>query len=82
LPLAIAWELFVSLPKPHHSNPCPSKTPYSVDEFVGLVNQTVRGWAKLFPACETSQTFRLMQCFIGTRFRRNLTFRSKGRGFG
>lgn len=58
------------------------RAPIPPDEFVGLVNQTVRGWANYFRHVNSSQAFRLMQRFINTRFRRYLTFRSKGRGFG
>lgn len=58
------------------------RAPISPDEFVQRVNQTVRGWAHYYRHTNASQAFRSLQRFINIRFRRYLTFRSKGRGFG
>lgn len=58
------------------------RAPIPPDEFIGLINQTVRGWANYHRHTNASQAFRSMQRFINTRLRRYLTFRSKGRGFG
>ena len=52
------------------------------DEFVRQINQAVRGWANYDTHTKASQAFRALQRFINTRFRRYLTYRSKGRGFG
>jgi len=58
------------------------RAPISPDEFVSRVNRTVRGWANYYRHTNASQAFRSLQRFINTRFRRYLTYRSKGRGFG
>jgi group II intron reverse transcriptase/maturase len=58
------------------------QAPLAPAEFVGQVNQTVRGWVNYFRHTNASQAFRSLQRFINTRFRRYLNFRSKGRGFG
>ena len=58
------------------------RAPISPDEFVKQINEVVRGWVNYFRHTNASQAFRLLQRFINTRFRRYLTFRSKGRGFG
>lgn len=58
------------------------RAPISPDQFVQQINQTVRGWANYYRHTNASQAFRSLQRFINTRFRRYLTFRSKGRGFG
>ena len=58
------------------------RAPISPDEFVQRVNEAVRGWANYYRHTNASQAFRSLQRFINTRFRRYLTFRSKGRGFG
>lgn len=58
------------------------RAPVSPDEFVKRINQTVRGWANYYRHTNASQAYRSMQRFINTRFRRYLTHRSKGRGFG
>jgi hypothetical protein len=52
------------------------------DVFVGSINQTVRGWVNYFAHTNASEAFQTLQRFINIRFRRYLTFRSKGRGFG
>ena len=58
------------------------RAPISPDVFVQQINQTVRGWANYYRHTNASQAFRSLQRFINTRFRRYLTYRSKGRGFG
>lgn len=58
------------------------RAPISPDAFVTRINQTVRGWANYYRHTNASQAFRSMQRFINIRFRRYLTHRSKGRGFG
>jgi RNA-directed DNA polymerase len=58
------------------------RAPISPDAFVQRVNQTVRGWANYYRHINASHAFRSVQRFINTRFRRYLTQRSKGRGFG
>ena len=58
------------------------RAPMSPDEFVQRINQTVRGWANYYRHTNASEAFRRLQRFINTRFRRYLTHRSKGRGFG
>jgi hypothetical protein len=58
------------------------RAPISPDEFVKLVRPIVMGWVNYFRHINASEAFRRLQRFINTRFRRYLTFRSKGRGFG
>ena len=58
------------------------RAPLTPDEFVGAINRTVRGWVNYYAHTNASQAFRALQRFINVRFRRYLTFRSKGRGFG
>jgi group II intron reverse transcriptase/maturase len=58
------------------------RAPVAPDEFVRQINQTVRGWANYYRHTNASEAFRRLQRFINTRFRRYLTYRSKGRGFG
>ena len=58
------------------------RAPVPPDEFVGAINRTVRGWANYFAHTNASEAFRILQRYINIRFRRYLTFRSKGRGFG
>ncbi|MFC1816866.1 reverse transcriptase domain-containing protein [Thermodesulfobacteriota bacterium] len=58
------------------------RAPISPDEFLNLVRPIVMGWANYFRHTNASEAFRRLQRFINTRFRRYLTFRSKGRGFG
>ena len=52
------------------------------DEFVGAINRAVRGWVNYFAHTNASEAFRRLHRFINIRFRRYLTFRRKGRGFG
>jgi len=47
-----------------------------------MVNPVVTGWANYFRHTNASQAFRGLQRFVNIRFRRYLTQRSKGRGFG
>ena len=58
------------------------RAPIPPDEFVRQVNQTVRGWAAYYCHTNASHAFRTLQRFINIRFRRYLTHRHKGRGFG
>ena len=50
--------------------------------FVEMVNPMVMGWVNYFRHTNASQAFRGLQRFVNIRFRRYLTQRSKGRGFG
>ena len=58
------------------------RAPIAPQEFVQQVNQGVRGWVNYYRHTNASQAFRALQRFINVRFRRYLTCRSKGRGFG
>lgn len=58
------------------------RAPISPQEFVAMVNPLVTGWANYFRHTNASQAFRGLQRFVNIRFRRYLTQRSKGRGFG
>jgi RNA-directed DNA polymerase len=58
------------------------RAPISPKTFVDLVNPVVRGWANYYRHTNASQAFRGLQRFVNIRFRRYLTQRSKGRGFG
>lgn len=58
------------------------RAPLCLCEFVGQINQAVRGWVNYYTHTNASQAFRALQRFINIRFRRYLTYRSKGRGFG
>lgn len=58
------------------------RAPVPPDEFLRDLNQVVRGWVNYYRHANASEAFRMLQRFINTRFRRYLTFRSKGRGFG
>ncbi len=58
------------------------RAPVPPDEFVGAINRTVQGWVNYYTHTNASEAFRTLQRFINIRFRRYLTFRSKGRGFG
>src|SRR6266849_2098869 len=58
------------------------RAPISPKEFVAMVNPIVTGWANYFRHTNASQAFRGLQRFVNIRFRRYLTRRSKGRGFG
>jgi hypothetical protein len=58
------------------------RAPIAPQDFVQQGNQVVRGWVNYDRHTNTSQAFRALQRFITVRFRRYLTCRSKGRGFG
>jgi hypothetical protein len=58
------------------------RAPMSPQEFVGMVNPLVTGWVNDFRHTNASQAFRGLPRFVNIRFRRYLTQRSKGRGFG
>lgn len=58
------------------------RAPISPQEFVEKVNPLVTGWVNYFRHTNASQAFRGLQRFVNIRFRRYLTQRSKGRGFG
>jgi hypothetical protein len=58
------------------------RAPIAPPEVVQQVNQVVRGWVNSYRHTNASQAFRALQRFINVRFRRYLTCRSKGRGFG
>jgi RNA-directed DNA polymerase len=47
-----------------------------------LVQQGRGGWANYYRHTNASQAYRTLQRFLNNRFRRYLTYRSKGRGFG
>ena len=58
------------------------RAPISPQEFVAKVNPLVTGWVNSFRHTNASQAFRGLQRCVNSRFRRSLTQRSKGRGFG
>src|SRR5499427_4775917 len=58
------------------------RAPIAPPDFMQQVNQVVRGWVNYYRHTNASQAFRALQRFINVRFRRYLTCRSKGRGFG
>jgi RNA-directed DNA polymerase len=58
------------------------RAPISPKAFVEMVNPIVTGWANYYRHTNASQAFRGLQRFVNIRFRRYLTQRSKGRGFG
>jgi RNA-directed DNA polymerase len=58
------------------------RAPITPKEFVEMVNPIMTGWANYFRHTNASQAFRGLQRFVNIRFRRYLTQRSKGRGFG
>ena len=58
------------------------RAPLKPEEFTAMVNPIVLGWVNPFRHTNASDAFRRLQVFINTRFRRYLTSRSKGRGFG
>lgn len=58
------------------------RAPISPQAFVGLVNPLVTGWVNYFRHTNASNAFRGLRRFVNIRFRRYLTQRSKGRGFG
>lgn len=58
------------------------RAPIKPSEYVALVNPIVLGWVNYFKHTNANNAFRKLQRFINIRFRRYLTHRSKGRGFG
>jgi RNA-directed DNA polymerase len=58
------------------------RAPISPQDFMALVNPLMTGWVNYFRHTNASQAFRGLQRFVNIRFRRYLTQRSKGRGFG
>ncbi|WP_174891584.1 group II intron reverse transcriptase/maturase [Candidatus Hamiltonella defensa] len=58
------------------------RAPVSPKEYVELVKPVVMGWVNYFRHANASDAFRGLQRFINIRFRRYLTHRSRGRGFG
>lgn len=58
------------------------RAPISPKEFVDMVNPLMTGWVNYFRHTNASQAFRGLQRFVNIRFRRYVTQRSTGRGFG
>jgi RNA-directed DNA polymerase len=58
------------------------RAPISPKEFVEQVNPLMTGWVNSFRHTNASHAFRELQRFVNLRFRRYLTQRSTGRGFG
>jgi RNA-directed DNA polymerase len=58
------------------------RAPISPKAFIDMVNPIMRGWVNYFRHTNASQAFRGLQRFLNIRFRRYLTQRRKGRGFG
>ena len=58
------------------------RAPSSPKAFVEQVNPLMTGWVNSFRHTNASHAFRERQRFVNIRFRRYLTQRSKGRGFG
>jgi RNA-directed DNA polymerase len=58
------------------------RAPISPKEFVDMVHPIVTGWANYFRHTNASQALRGLQRCVHSRFRRYLTQRRKGRGFG
>jgi hypothetical protein len=58
------------------------RAPVAPDKFVAQINEAVQGWVNYYRHPNASDAFRRLQRFSNIRFRRYLTFRSKGRGYG
>lgn len=58
------------------------RAPIKPKEYIDLVKPVILGWVNYFRHTNANEAFRRLQRFINTRFRRYLTHRSKGRGFG
>ena len=58
------------------------RAPVPPEAFVRQINAAVEGWVNYYRHTNASQAFRALQRFINTRFRRYLTYRRQGRGFG
>lgn len=56
--------------------------PLKPKEFIEVIRPVLMGWVNYFSHTNASKAFGLLQHFINIRFRRYLTYRSKGRGFG
>ncbi|MGI2298637.1 group II intron maturase-specific domain-containing protein [Candidatus Cardinium hertigii] len=67
----------------HQNDPSKcSRRPIKPVAFTEQIKPVVLGWVNYFKHTNASESFRKLQCFINNRFRRYLTYRSKGRGFG
>lgn len=58
------------------------RAPIKPAEFIEDIRSVVRGWVNYYRHTNASDAFRSLQRFLNNRFRRYLTYRSKGRGFG
>ena len=58
------------------------RAPIKPEEFIAEVKPVIMGWVNYYRHTNASDAFRRLQRFINTRFRRYLTHRIKGRGFG
>ncbi|WP_419241480.1 group II intron reverse transcriptase/maturase [Cardinium endosymbiont of Nabis limbatus] len=58
------------------------RAPIKPVAFTEQIKPVVLGWVNYFKHTNASEAFRKLQSFINNRFRRYLTHRSKGRGFG
>lgn len=58
------------------------RAPISPKDFVLVIKPVVLGWVNYFRHTNANEAFLRLQRFINIRFRRYLTHRSKGRGFG
>lgn len=56
--------------------------PLKPKEFIEVIRPVLMGWVNYFRHTNASKAFAFLQHFINIRFRRYLTRRSKGRGFG
>jgi len=58
------------------------RAPVKTDEFIKMVNDTVRGWVNYFQHTNASEAFRRLQRFINLRVRRHLSQCRRERGSG
>jgi group II intron reverse transcriptase/maturase len=58
------------------------RAPIKPDEFLGILNSVVRGWAEYHRYTHGASEMRRMQRFITNRTRRYLNYRTKRLGFG
>lgn len=58
------------------------RAPINPKACVDMVHPVVTGWGNSFRHTNASQAFRGLQRFVHLRFRRDVTQRRKGRGFG
>lgn len=58
------------------------RAPIKPKEFTDMVKPVVLGWVNYFRHTNASRAFQGIQRFINIRFRRYLTYKRKGRGFG